>query len=70
MEVREGGTRDARTPRMPRRRPPVGRSTPFTAMVPVTTPPGPEDWEFQTRAVKRDVEIGVPSMIVPQAIRG
>ena len=45
-------------------------ATPFTAMVPVTAPTGPEDWEFQARAVKRDVEIGLPSMIVQQTIRG
>ncbi len=45
-------------------------ATPFTAMVPVVAPTGPEDWEFQARAVKRDVEIGIASDIVPQTIRG
>ena len=45
-------------------------ATPFTAMVPVTAPTGPEDWGFQARAVKRDVEIGLASDIVPQTIRG
>lgn len=45
-------------------------ATPFTALVPVTSPTGPEDWEFQARAVKRDEEIGIPSMIVQQTIRG
>ena len=39
-------------------------------MVPVVAPTGPEDWEFQAKAVKRDVEIGLPSMIVEQTIRG
>lgn len=30
----------------------------------------PEEWEFFARAVKRDVEVGLPSEIVVQIIRG
>lgn len=45
-------------------------ATPFTAMVPVVAATGPEDWEFQARAVRRDVEFGLPSTIVEQTIRG
>lgn len=43
-------------------------ATPFSALVPLSGA-NPEDWEFQARAVKRDVEIGLPSMIIPQMIR-
>lgn len=49
----------------------LGRYTaaPCSASVPLTTPTSPEEWEFQARAVKRDVEIGLPSDIVPQIVR-
>lgn len=44
-------------------------ASPFTANVPLAGA-APEAWEFQARAVKRDVEIGVPSAIIPLLIRG
>ena len=43
-------------------------ATPFGASVPVAGP-NPEQWEFQARAVKRDVEFGLPSMIIEQIVR-
>jgi hypothetical protein len=44
-------------------------ATPATATVPLANGQ-PEDWQFQTRAVKRDVEIGHPSAIVSAIVRG
>ncbi len=44
-------------------------ATPCTATVHTTTPDAPQEWEFQARAVKRDVELGVPSDIVAVIIR-
>ena len=43
-------------------------ATPFSASVPVAGSV-PEQWEFQARAVRRDVEFGLPSMIAEQVVR-
>lgn len=43
--------------------------SPFTAGVPLAGS-APEAWEFQGRAVVKDVEIGLPSDIVPVLIHG
>ncbi len=43
-------------------------ATPFSASVPVAGP-GPEAWEFRAVAVRRDVEFGVPSVILEQIVR-
>ena len=45
------------------------KATPFSAYVPVTGPE-PEEWEFQARAVKRDIEVGMASPIVEAAVKG
>lgn len=44
-------------------------ATPFSAMVPLAGA-APEAWEFQARAVRRDVEIGTASLISQAIIRG
>ncbi|HEV7401565.1 MAG TPA: hypothetical protein VGO11_01515 [Chthoniobacteraceae bacterium] len=44
-------------------------ATPFSALVPLAGA-APEPWEFLARAVKRDVEIGVPSDVVQVIVRG
>ncbi len=43
-------------------------TTPATATVPLANG-SPEDWQFQVRAVKRDVEIGHPSPTVSVIVR-
>jgi hypothetical protein len=45
------------------------KATPFSAPVPVTGPDA-EEWEFQGRALKRDIEVGVPSDIAGAMIKG
>jgi hypothetical protein len=45
------------------------KATPFSAAVPVAGT-GPEDWEFQARAIKRDIETGTPSDIVKALVQG
>ncbi len=49
----------------------LGRFTamPFSALVPLAGA-APEPWEFLARAVKREVEIGVASMVVQVIVRG
>lgn len=49
----------------------LGRFTaiPFSVTVPLAGA-APEAWEFLARAVKRDVEIGVASMVVQLIVRG
>ena len=43
-------------------------ATPFSASVPLAGS-APEEWEFQARAVRRDAEFGLPSVIIEQMIR-
>jgi hypothetical protein len=43
-------------------------ATPFTAAVPLSGGTPQEEWEFQARAIKRDLEVGVPSDIVPATV--
>jgi hypothetical protein len=45
------------------------KATPFSAYIPVAGPE-PEDWEFQARALKRDIEVGIVSPIVEAAVKG
>jgi hypothetical protein len=42
-------------------------ATPANAIVPLTGD-NPEQWEFQARAVKRDQEIGLPSVVLQATI--
>lgn len=44
-------------------------ATPGNALVPLASS-SPEEWQFQARAVKRDVEIGHPSPVMTLVIRG
>ena len=43
-------------------------ASPFTASVPVAGG-APEEWEFHARAVRRDVEFGLPSVTLVQVVR-
>jgi hypothetical protein len=45
------------------------KATPFSAYIPVDGV-GPEEWEFQARALKRDIEVGMPSEIVEAVVKG
>lgn len=45
------------------------KATPFSAPVPVAGVE-PEEWEFQARAIKRDIETGIPSDIVETVVKG
>jgi hypothetical protein len=45
------------------------KATPFSAHVPIAGL-DPEGWEFQARALKRDIEVGMASPIVEAAVKG
>ncbi len=45
-------------------------STPATFSIPLQTPGAPEVWELEGRALKKDVEVGIPSDLVQVTVRG